>query len=457
MKYDILVLCTVLCLISCSPRTERADTYSQRMVESVALQTFLSNQKEQTLATADWDYVPGLVAYSVLNAWLQYPEKTEYYDAVKAFADHNIQQGDTVIVGASNLDDLAAGKIFFQLYLTELEKGNTQDAQRYRNCATFLRNKLKYGHARIDGSKPGTGGFFHKAQYPNQMWLDGLYMGAAFYAGWQNAFGQEADTQENEESWADIVLQFTTIHTYTRDGNKKLNYHAWSADPADANSFWARRSDPFMGTSPEFWGRGMGWFFAALVDVLEVIPREHVGYTALLDIAGEVAEGLALYQDNDSGAWFQLLQHSATVSGDGIGDLVGDSIFNICEKPNYIESSASAMFTYAYLKGMRIGVLDRGLYQGVALKAYQGLIDNFISRDENGGLIIGQSCASAGLGPASDPSRTGTINYYLCGHDVIVVQNEGKAIGPFILASLEYERANMPDNGKGKNKKTIEQ
>lgn len=420
--------------------TKETIPFSQRMVETVALKRFLSNQKEETLATAEWDYVPGLVAYSVLNTWIQYPEKTAYYDTVKSYADNNLLENDTVEVGDSNLDDLAAGKIFFKLYLSELEKGNVVDARRYKNCATFLRDKLKYEHSRIDTSMPGTGGFWHKAQYPNQMWLDGLYMGAAFYAGWQAAFGEELGTTDNEDSWNDIVLQFVTVHTYTYDTDKKLNYHAWSADTSDDNAFWARQSDPFKGTSPEFWGRGMGWYFAALVDVLEVMPQEHAGYSVLCGIVAEVADGLALYQDEKTGLWFQLLQYDETVSSDGMGDVVGDSVYNVCTKPNYPESSASAMFTYAYLKGMRIGALDSGLYRNIALKAYNGLLDNFISEDENSGLIIGSSCASAGLGPASDPSRTGTINYYLCGRDVMITQNEGKAIGPFILASLEFEQ-----------------
>ena len=98
------------------------------------------------------------------------------------------------------------------------------------------------------------------------------------------------------------------------------------------------------------------------------------------------------------------------------------------------------MFTYAYLKGIRLGVLDKKTYLPVAEKAYRGLLTNFIREESNGQLSILQSCASAGLGPAKDKSRTGTVNYYLCGKDVTVTQNEGKAIGPFILASLEYER-----------------
>lgn len=129
---------------------------------------------------------------------------------------------------------------------------------------------MKYNHQRIGANLPGTGGFWHKKQYTNQMWLDGLYMGPALYAEWQGNFGQELGEVDNTELWDDIALQFDTIFKHTWDVNKKLNYHAWSAKPTNAaSSYWA---DPVTGCSQEFWGRGMGWFFAALVDVLEFMP-----------------------------------------------------------------------------------------------------------------------------------------------------------------------------------------
>lgn len=431
---SLVVLCN-----SCTQPKSPSVIYSQKMVEEVALKTFLSNKKEQQLATAHWDYVPGLVAFGVLKAWKQYPERTDYYDAVKAYADFCLNGGDTVRVGESNIDDLAAGKIFFTLYETEMKKGNSVDAGRYRTCATFLRDKLKYHHKRIEAPKPGAGGFFHKAIYPDQMWLDGLYMGASMYAEWQAMFGEMTGEEENMHSWTDITSQFTTIHRYTYDKEKKINYHGWSADPENDNSFWARAEGEYMGCSQEFWARGMGWYFAAVIDVLDLMPQSHAGYQQLVAIANDIAEGLALYQDKDSGSWYQLVQYDDRISSDNQGDLVAGEIYNVCDKPNYLEASASGMFTYAYLKGMRIGVLDKEQYNDIAHKAYQGLLTNFIRRDENGSLKIIQSCASAGLGPAKDPSRTGTVNYYLCGKDVGITQNEGKAIGPFIMASLEHE------------------
>ena len=445
MNYKLFFLTTALCISMCacsSPKTEeKQEPYSQKMVESVALKTFLSNKKEQQLATAHWDYVPGLVAVSVLQAWTMYPEKIEYYNAVKAYADHCLQGGETVQVGESNIDDLAAGKIFFALYENEMKKGNTADATRYKNCVTYLRNKLKNNHSRIDSSKPGTGGFYHKAQYPNQMWLDGLYMGPAMYAMWQASFGKELGDVDNTESWTDIASQFKTIHKYTYDKEKKINYHAWSADPTNENSFWANKDGDYKGCSPEFWGRGMGWYFAAIIDVLDIMPKDHADYNNLVTIAEQIAEGLALYQDKNTGCWYQLPQHDANTKSDNIGDTgVDGKIYNKGNLPNYIESSASSMFTYAYLKGMRIGVLSKDLYKPIAEKAYNGLLDNFIKTDANGDIRIIQSCASAGLGPAKDKSRTGTINYYLCGKDVTITQNEGKAIGPFIMASIEWEQ-----------------
>jgi unsaturated rhamnogalacturonyl hydrolase len=427
-------------LVACATTSKKPANpvlYSQKAVGNRALKSFASNRNVQQLDKAQWDYVPGLVAFSVLKAWEQYPEKEEYYRVVKAYADHVLQGQDTVRVGQSNIDDLAAGKIFFTLYKTELKKGNTADANRYRNCVTFLRNKLKYNHSRIDASKPGAGGFYHKAQYPNQMWLDGLYMGPALYAGWQDAFGKES--ADNFDSWSDIALQFKTLNKYTYDPQKQLNYHAWSADPADENSFWARKDGEFKGCSSEFWGRGMGWYFAALADVLELMPKSHPDYKTLTDIINQVAAGLARYQDQRSGVWYQLLQYDETRKADGKGDLISREIYNKCNNANYLESSASSMFTYAYLKGIRLGLLNKNKYAPVAYKAYQGLLTTFVRQGQNGEMDIIQSCASAGLGPAKDKSRTGTVNYYLCGTDVVVTRNEGKAIGPFILASLEYE------------------
>ncbi|WP_207492313.1 glycoside hydrolase family 88/105 protein [Aridibaculum aurantiacum] len=448
----ITLVYTLLIFSSCtSSRNQKAvaqgEKWSQQMVESHGLKDFYTNKvHHEQLATTGWDYVTGLIAFSVLKAWEQYPDKMEYYNAVKAFADKSTSQDGSQIVhsggksalGPSNIDDLAAGRIFLTLYTEELKKGNTKDAERYKNALTLIRNKLKHDHARIKEGLPGAGGFWHKAQYPNQMWLDGLYMGAPVYALWQTAFGA-GNNAEHQQSWTDIAHQFKILHKHTYDAAKQLNYHAWSATPNDPNSFWANKNEPFTGASKEFWGRGMGWYFAALVDVLELMPKDHPDYAAIHKIFNEVAAGLKRWQDKQSGVWYQLLQYDSTMRGDGTGDVVNGKTYNACTMANYLEASCSSIFTYAYLKGMRLGLLDKRTYRQTAEKAYEGLLKNF-ARKEGSSVDIIQVCASAGLGPASNPARTGTVNYYLCGPDVTVVKNEGKAIGTFILASVEYER-----------------
>lgn len=421
--------------------------WSQKMVESHGLVDFYCNTHHQTaLATTGWDYVSGLVANAVMKAWQAYPEKTKYYAAVKAFADNSLSEDGSLIKDSegkpalrpSNIDDYPAGRIYFALYKEELRKGNTKDAVRYKTAATLIRNTLKYNHSRIAAGLPGAWGFFHKAIYPNQMWLDGLYMGSPIYAEWQQFFSDTVSAKNKQQSWDDIAYQFKTVHRYTFNAKEQLNYHAWSASPTDANSFWANQQAPFLGASKEFWGRGMGWYFAALADVLEYLPKTHKDYPSILKIYNQVAEGLKRRQDKVSGVWYQLLAYDNTTRADGKGDWIAGQAYNVGTQPNYLEASCSAIFTYAYLKGIRLGLLDQKKYLPVATKAYQGLLKTFI-RENNSKTDIIQICASAGLGPAKDPSRTGTINYYLAGKDVGITKNEGKAIGTFIMASVEYE------------------
>lgn len=384
-------------------------------------------------STATWDYVPGLVAKAILKAWEQYKDKpwsAYYFTGIQNYAD-NI----SMVLGPSNIDDLNAAKIFFELYRGALDKGQQAKAWKYKTDATTCRNKLKYEHTRIKAPLPGAGGFWHKSQYVNQMWLDGLYMGPSLYAEWQGNFGNELGETDNLQSWNDIALQFDTVFHYTWDPVKKMNYHAWSAEPLNkASNFWA---DPATGKSMEFWGRGVGWFFAALVDVLEYMPANHPARMRLAEYTHKVADGLAARQDT-SGCWYQLLQYDDSMKGTS------------CNISNYLESSASSMFTYAFYKGIRLGILDKNTYSPIADKAYKGLIETFVVEEPNGKIKLIQSCESAGL----SGSRKGDANYYLCGSDVTIHNDtEGKVLGPFIMASLEYEKVEKLGTGVKNAKK----
>ena len=417
MKKLVFFVLSVFVGISASAQTPG---FSSLMIQS---------HGEEWSAQKSWDYVSGLVTKSILMYCAQYPDEAlsaRAYEWCKTYADIALydldSNGNFSRFVEGSLDNIASGKVLLDLYLSEASV-NPADSERYRRAADYLYDYLRNRYTRINRTD-GKGCFFHKYSYPDQMWLDGLYMGSAFYAEYLSVF-PPTDEKDGLEAWADIALQFKTIHKYTYNADKSLNYHGWSANPSDPNSFWANRTEPYQGCSKEFWGRGLGWYAAALVDVLAVMPTEHPDYEDVAAIFSQVADGIVRWQDSESGVWYQLLQYDS-------------SFKSSWGTRNYLEASASSMFTYALLKGIRLGLLDES-YIPVALKAYDGLIKTFIT--QNGSNVdIHKICRSAGLGPAYNRERDGSANYYLDGSDVTVVSNEGKGIGSFIMASLEYEK-----------------
>jgi len=389
------------CIVNVSAATSAP--YSQRMADS---------QMTRSGILTSWDYPNGLFAESVLKVYNQYGGATYYNYALNhAKATVNATTGKILAYSFTSytLDNLNPASFLMQIYATE-------NAAQYKIALDTLRKQIQK-QPRTNNSL--TGGFWHKGSYPHQMWLDGLYMGTRFYTAYEKTFN-------NGLSYDDIVNQFVLIHSKTYDPTYQLNYHAWSATPTDANSFWANQTAPFLGCSKEFWGRGMGWYAAALVDVLEILPANYARRQELVDILNQVAAGIKRWQDPTSGCWYQLLRYDKTLVSNG--------------KANYLEASASCMFTYALLKAVRLNLISKADYQATATKAYQGLITNFITEDTSGSLSLNNICKSAGLGPSTNTTRDGTINYYLNGSDAgQIVSNDLKGVGPFIMASVEYE------------------
>lgn len=433
--------------VTTSPERDSA-CWSLRMAHSHGIVDFDCNTKHRdSLASTPWDYVGGLVASSVLEAWQMHKEDTALIKAVEGFANlatsadgSEITKNGKPALQPSNIDDLAAARIYFGLYDYAAANGDSANARRWKTAATVVRNKLKYDHERIGAGLPGAGGFWHKLRYPNQMWLDGLYMGPAVYARWQAKWGEELGEADNSQSWADIALQFKILFAKTYDESSRLNFHGWSATPDADDSFWAKKDEPNKGCNAEVWARAMGWYTGALVDVLELMPASHPDREALVSMFKESAKSLIERQDSATGLWFNLLRYDGSVCADGKGDLIDGQAYNVGTRRNYTESSASAMFAYVLLKGSRLGFL--GEDAAVAGKrAFEGLVENKITDEGDGKIGIKDICASAGLGPANDKGRSGTLNYYLEGSDTgLVKSNEGKGVGTFILAATEYER-----------------
>lgn len=387
--------------------------YSQRMANS---------QMSRSGTITSWDYPSGLFAESVLKVYSFYPIE-KYLTYVVNHANATINASTGKIGSGYGFTDYTLDNINPGMFLIELQKISAKP--QYKIALDTLRKQLK--------KQPRTsfqtdGGFWHKKVYPHQMWLDGLYMGARFYAGYEKQYN-------NGAAYNDIVNQFKLIHSKSYDPNYQLNYHAWSAMPTEASSFWANKTEPFLGCSKEFWGRGEGWYAAALVDVIEALPVSYERRKELIVIFGQVAAGIKRWQDPASGCWFQLLRYNGTFKS-----AKGNS--------NYLEASASSMFTYALLKAIRLGIVDPTEYKTMAVKAYNGLLTNFISQDAAGNLSLNRICRSAGLGPSSSPGRDGSASYYLDGSDAgSIVSNDLKGVGPFILASVEYEMMQKNETG----------
>ncbi|KAF2739832.1 glycosyl hydrolase-like protein family 88 [Polyplosphaeria fusca] len=291
-----------------------------------------------------------------------------------------------------SLDDLRIGNNLLHHYLTT---NSTLQKTNFKRAATSLRHQLN--------SYPRTpsGGFWHRApKYPNQMWLDGIYMADVFYATYTHLFDRA-----NGSAWEDIALQFDLVETHCRNATSGLLVHGYDESKSAP---WA---DGVSGASPHVWDRAVGWYFMALVEVLQVYPQELSGYARLRGYFGRLAEALRRVQDGGGGWWLVMDEGDEGREG------------------NYIESSATAMFAYGYLKGARTGLLESG-YRETAKKAYGLLVDRFVKREENGTLSWEGTVLVGSL------DKNASYEYYI---SVPLSENDGKGAGPFMFASVEME------------------
>ncbi|WP_317172126.1 glycoside hydrolase family 88 protein [Hymenobacter sp. BRD67] len=262
-------------------------------------------------------------------------------------------------------------------------------------------------------SQPRTkeGGFWHKKTYPNQMWLDGLYMAEPFYAEYSALTGDAAGLD-------DVAKQFALIEKHLVDPKTGLLYHGYDESREQQ---WANKA---TGQSPNAWDRAIGWYAMALVETLDYLPAGNANRAALIKDLQRLAPVLAKYQDAKTGTWSLVMGHES-------------------EKGNYAEASGSSMFVYALAKGVRLGYLDKK-YAAVARKGYEGILKTFVAT-ENGALALNGTVSVGGLG--GKPYRDGSFQYYL---SEPLRKNDLKGVGPFILASTEMEIAQENAVGQGK-------
>ena len=339
-----------------------------------------------------WDYTAGLVLLGLDRVGVS-THDPRYAAYVKTSIDSLVRPGRQSIAtyasGEYNLDQINEGRALFAL------ADRTGDP-RYLRAADRLRAQLRT-HPRTP-----EGGFWHKQIYPQQMWLDGLYMAEPFYA-------EYAVRHSDGAAFDDITRQFLLVARHLRDARTGLYYHAW--DFAHKQP-WA---DSATGLSKNFWGRAVGWYLMAAVDVLDYLPKTHRDRAELIRVTQQLADAVAAVQDPVSGVWWQVLDQPNRAH-------------------NYLEASASAMFTYAFAKGARAGVLPAA-FRVRADRAFDGMLASFVTVAPNGLVSINGICKVAGLG--GEPPRDGSYEYYV---SEPVVADDYKGVGAFILAAVELNR-----------------
>ncbi len=366
------------------------DAYIARLIrESTPDRTVWNIEKVRQGKKGSWNYIDGCML-TALSAMQEITGDDVYFDFIHHFVDFYVSE-DGLIRGYNleeyNLDNINEGRVLFDLYR------RTGD-ERYRKAADLLRKQLD--------SQPRTseGNFWHKAIYPNQVWLDGIYMAQVFSALYEKYFGQG--------DYSDVIRQIENVHKHMLDGRTNLYYHGYDASKS---IFWA---DAETGCSKNFWLRSIGWFSVALADLLEIIPEDQS--ESLRSIFVQLMEGIAKFADPETGMYYQ------------VPDCVG-------AEGNYLETSGSSMIAYAMLKGARLHILPKE-YAEKGKKTFDGTAEKYLSF-KNGELQLGGICLVAGLGPESNLRRDGSYEYYI---SEPIVENDAKGVAPFILCYTEILR-----------------
>ena len=440
--------------------------YSQWAINS-RLYDFRGNQKaygfakwnSETESLGDYankanmklDYVAGLVGKATLEAsdyYVDFNWAKPWFKSAQAYATkyfYSAQDPDKM-----TLDNMNAAKMAFHI-INNSKWGEDAAKTTAKNAIEAIITDLKYYNKNyvIGGTKSNVkeatandvqkkmlGGWFHKNNYVDQVWCDGMYMGPALLAQLINY--KNATNNVSNDDWSLLTKQFSITWEQLRDSKTGLLYHGMTAIPTITD--WSKDATPTSYHSGAFWGRANAWYMLALVDVLELMPASNTNYSILKGYLEKLAASIASYQ-NEDGTWYQVLDQKDNAL-DG----------------NYEESSCSALFTAAYLKALRLKLLESSKYETMAKNAYAALVNKFMAydKDDNNKIQILGSCCSAGLGTNNKILRDGSRSYYINGNDSKAVTGEntgyyyteGKVLGGFIMAATEYERAYQNQDSK---------
>ncbi|MBR3763883.1 MAG: glycoside hydrolase family 88 protein [Clostridia bacterium] len=372
------------------------ERYVERMMaESTPERPLWNIEKIKEGKVNGWNYIDGCMMIALLNLH-RITGEDRYYTFAERFLDHYVFE-DGSLRGFKeadyNLDNICEGRVLFDVY-------RMSGKEKYRKAIDTLYGQIQRQPRTHEGS------FWHKAIYPNQVWLDGLYMAQVFYARYTMEY-------ENGAHVEDIRRQFMTVRERMHDAETGLYRHGYDASKT---AFWA---DPVTGCSRNPWLRSLGWFSAALIDVTAEI--DDASFRADMTVlARELAQSLLSYIDTDAHMLWQVPNQPG-------------------REGNYPETSGSAMVAYFYLKGARLGLLD-AQYAQVGARIFHAICARYLS-ETDGKLNLGGICLVAGLGPENNRRRDGSYEYYI---SEPVVENDAKGLAPFLMCYTELLLGGIP-------------
>lgn len=370
------------------------DNYIEKLMTSKPDEPLWNIEQIRQGKKPHWNYIDGCMMNSLIQLY-EVTNDQKYLEFVKNYIDYYVDE-DGNILGYNkenySTDDVAESRILFDLYKYYGE-------EKYKKAI-----ELSYSQI-LTHPRTKEGNFWHKKIYPNQVWLDGLYMMQVFYMRYETVFN-------GYKNYQDIKRQYQNVRNIMFNEKKGLHYHGYDSS---REAFWC---DKETGLSKNFWLRACGWHLVSLVDVLgymdEQIYEDYAFYKSLLK---ETVDGILKYLDKDSNMFYQVIDKGT-------------------KEGNYLETSGSAMVAYALLKGVRLRVLpDR--YQKIGLAIFNGICSKYLTVKEDGDLNLGGICLVAGLGPENNRRRDGTFKYYI---SEPIVENDAKGVGPFIMAYTEVIR-----------------
>ena len=361
------------------------------MTKSTAEIPVWNIEKAKAGKKSGWDYIDGCMIMALLEIYATTKEE-KYLNFADYYEDFRISD-DGTIDGYNkeewNLDNINGAKNLITLY--ELTK-----KKKYRKAAAKIFQQIE------EQPRTSEGNFWHKKIYPNQVWLDGLYMALPYYMEYEVLY-------DNSENINDIYQQFFNVYDKMRDKNTGLYYHGYDSTKS---IFWANKE---TGLSQNFWLRSLGWYSMALLDTLnKADDKGSQNWNKLKEIFVQLCDSMLEFQD-ETGMWWQVPNYPN-------------------KGANYLETSGSAIYAYSLLKGARTGILEDEKYRNAGKKAFEGICNKYL-KTKDGKLSLGGICLVAGLGPENKPNRDGSFEYYM---SESIVEDDAKGVGPFILAYNEY-------------------